>query len=38
MQTKPHLTHEEVAFLMTDQFGYDTENDEDMDIKRKQLA
>jgi hypothetical protein len=37
-QTKPHLTDEEISFLMEDQFDYDEETDEDRDIKRKKLA
>tara|TARA_Y100000592_G_scaffold53119_1_gene83856 strand:- start:1104 stop:2318 length:1215 start_codon:yes stop_codon:yes gene_type:complete len=37
-QTKPHLTSEEVAFMMNDQFGYDKDVDEENEIKRKQLA
>ena len=37
-QTKPHLTAEEVDFMMEDQFSYDEEIDDDKDIKRKKLA
>ena len=37
-QTKPHLTAEEVDFMMEDQFSYDEEVDDDKDIKRKKLA
>jgi hypothetical protein len=37
-QTKPHLTNEEVNFLMEDSFSYDEEVDEERDIKRKKLA
>ena len=37
-QTKPHLTHEEINFLLEDQFSYDEEEDSDRDIKRKKLA
>ena len=37
-ETKPHLSGEEVSFLMEDNFKYDEENDEDRDIKRKKLA
>ena len=37
-QTKPHLTDDEISFLMEDQFDYDEETDEDRDIKRKKLA
>ena len=37
-QTKPHLNDEEVNFLMEDQFSYDEEIDDEIDIKRKKLA
>ena len=37
-QTKPHLTSEEINFLMEDSFYYDEEIDEERDIKRKKLA
>ena len=37
-QTKPHLTHDEIEFLMDDTFSYDEEADEERDIKRKKLA
>ena len=37
-QTKPHLTGEEINFLMEDSFSYDEEVDEERDIKRKKLA
>ena len=37
-QTKPHLTSEEINFLMEDSFSYDEEIDEDRDIRRKKLA
>jgi hypothetical protein len=37
-QTKPHLNNEEINFLMEDQFSYDEEVDEDIDIRRKKLA
>ena len=37
-QTKPHLTGEEISFLMNDQFGYDENADDETDIKRKKLA
>jgi len=36
--TKPHLSSDEIDFLMEDQFSYDEESDEDRDIKRKKLA
>jgi len=36
--TKPHLTSEEVNFMLEDNFSYDEETDEPRDIKRKQLA
>ena len=37
-QTKPHLNTEEVNFLIEDNFKYDEETDEEIDIKRKKLA
>ena len=37
-QTKPHLSYEEIQFLMEDEFDYDQEVDEPRFIKRKQLA
>jgi len=37
-QTKPHLTNEEINFLMEDSFSYDEEEDEERDIRRKKLA
>jgi hypothetical protein len=37
-QTKPHLSYDEIQFLMEDKFSYDEEVDEDRDIKRKKLA
>ena len=37
-QTKPHLSSDEVDFLMEDSFNYDEEVDDPKDIKRKKLA
>ena len=37
-QTKPHLDSEEIDFLMKDRFHYDSEIDEEVDVKRKKLA
>jgi len=37
-QTKPHLDSEEIDFLMEDNFSFDEETDEDIDIRRKKLA
>ena len=37
-QTKPHLTAEEVDFLMEDRFSFDEGVDDERDIKRKKLA
>jgi len=37
-QTKPHLTPEEINFLMEDNFSYDEEEDSERDIRRKKLA
>ena len=36
--TKPHLDKEEIDFLMEDNFAYDEDLDEDIDIRRKKLA
>ena len=36
--TKPHLTVDEINFLMEDQFSYDEEADDERDIRRKKLA
>ena len=37
-QTKPHLSYDEIQFLMEDEFSYDEEIDEERTIKRKNLA
>ena len=37
-QSKPHLTEEEISFLIEDSFSYDEESEEERDIKRKKLA
>ena len=37
-QTKPHLNDEEVSFIMEETFSYDSDVDEQRDIKKKQLA
>ena len=37
-QTNPHLTAEEISFLIEDSFSYDEDEDEERDIKRKKLA
>ena len=37
-QTKPHLSYDEIQFLMEDEFSYDEEIDEERTIKRKKLA
>jgi hypothetical protein len=36
--TKPHLSEEEVDFVMEDTFAYDEDVDEDKEVKRKKLA
>ena len=36
-QTKPHLSTDEIDFLIDDNFSYDEEVDEERDIKRKKL-
>ena len=37
-QTKPHLNMEEINFMMSDQFEYNEDSDEEKTIKRKKLA
>ena len=37
-QTKPHLSSEEIEFVMEDTFAYDEDIDEEKDVKRKKLA
>jgi hypothetical protein len=37
-QTKPHLSYDEISFLLDDKFSFDEEIDEEKDIKRKKLA
>ena len=37
-RTKPHLSYDEIQFLMDDNFSYDDQIDEERDIKRKKLA
>ena len=37
-KTKPHLNHDEVEFLMEDNFSYDEEVDEERTVKKRQLA
>jgi hypothetical protein len=37
-QTKPHLTNDEINFLMEDTFQIDEEEDSDREIRRKKLA
>ena len=37
-QTKPHLSADEIAFLIDDKFSFDEDTDEPKDIKRKKLA
>jgi hypothetical protein len=36
--TKPHLSEDDVEFLMDEKFNYDEEYDEEKDIRRKKLA
>ncbi len=36
--TKPHLTVDEIDFLIEDRFSFDEEYDDEKDIKRKKLA
>ena len=37
-QTKPHLSNDEIDFVMEDTFAYDEDVDEDKEVKRKKLA
>ena len=37
-KTKPHLSLEEISFLMQDSFSYNEDEDDEVDIKRKKLA
>jgi hypothetical protein len=37
-QTKPHLTADEVVFLIDDKFSYDKELDDPKEVKRKELS
>jgi len=37
-KTKPHLNLEEINFLMEDNFSFDEDMDEDIDVRRKKLA
>jgi len=37
-QTKPHLSYDEISFLLDDKFSFDEEVEEERDIKRKKLA
>ena len=36
--TKPHLTDEEISFVMEDEFRYDEDTDEERDIRKRKLA
>jgi hypothetical protein len=36
--TKPHLDHDEISFIMEDNFKYDEELDEERDVRKKKLA
>ena len=37
-KTKPHLDSEEIDFIMEDNFHFDTDLDEERDVKKKKLA
>jgi hypothetical protein len=37
-QTKPHLTDDEVSFVMEDLYSWDEEQDDERDVRRKKLA
>jgi len=36
-QTKPHLSSDEIEFMLEDQFNYDEELETEIEIKRKHL-
>jgi hypothetical protein len=36
--TKPHLNNEEINFVIEEEFSYDTDIDEERDVKKKKLA
>ena len=36
--TKPHLNNEEIDFVIEEEFSYDTDIDEERDVKKKKLA
>lgn len=37
-QTKPHLNDEEIGFLIEDRFHFDSDLDDEIEVKRKKLA
>ena len=37
-KSKPHLTNEEINFLISDKFSVNEDTDEEVDVKRKKLA
>lgn len=37
-QTKPHLNDEEIGFLIDDRFHFDSDLDDEIEVKRKKLA
>ena len=37
-KTKPHLSSEEINFLLEEEFSYDEDTDDEKDIKRKKIA
>ena len=37
-KTKPHLSSDEINFLLEEEFSYDEENDDEKDIRRKKIA
>ena len=37
-QTKPHLNHEEINFLLEENFSYDEESDDEREVKKKKIA
>lgn len=37
-ETKPHLSPDDINYLITESFGYDEEVDEEKDVRRKKIA
>ena len=37
-QTKPHLDTSEIDYLLNEQYSYDTDLDDEKDVKKKQIV